>query len=1277
MKNKIKINLILLSVIFLFFLFGCTEMTLTEKNLCYNLTSKSFAYIPPCETEDSCFKKVNEIFDNTSLGYEQESELYDLKNKLARSWFFYNKALKEIKKAPNYCLDGDAGSLSSTINQTSQYLDYSFTELDKSLRKSFDIISKEETLLNSQEIELIKEEPLYDSLIEIKQITSEMKNGSTNSGTYYSYYIKKIDEFNALGIKKGFSELIEEDSIFIKIYKFGTKKIFETSELKKIQIPLIGLNYDTIEKTLERTIENTLYSQQSLKELQKFPIYEFTFLYSSVAGNNNSAIKRFADLINKVNENKKILEKNRKITWENIELEKNKLNQLKKRANSFSRYEIIQKELLEQIISGETPTNDLILEVEKEYLSLREEKNNNSISLGKEILKAKNLYEKLLIINNRINFETGSEIKKIEEACNKKAEEINQITNIPSQLSSIYNELLFYSKKTISNTGEEKINYCTELINIEKELILGIKDFKQLEEQKTQNTRECFNYLEELFKIIESDELENQFNQLKKETVTPENIIYFEKACISIKNQIDNEINDDKEMEELFKEKEINDKLKNKIELFELYSLTNLTELKNKANMFDDYFKKENLLELFSIRSQLLEKIEKNNFELTTIFEKEVINYFKMNYKLITLSDSIPETGKDSNIVLRLAISNPFFEIKTPFSIEIPQKLSLKESNICVKNILFGDTTIILFECLESGLTNVDFYATETVTTIEKDEIIYATNEKSLLERNISLITENSYTKLLISTKKLSETPILLVNEIETNFFIEEEKIKFYAENVNKKTNINCYFYLNNLISLNITKLSEKNEGLSKEITYKIIAKNNYENDLKATLIFPIYSNLFVTNIQVLDEEKIKKNYEIIEDKITLKNIDFIKKQQKEFLAIINISNKNDYYQTILENLADELNIYQETMVSKEIRETLNDLENISEDQLNVLIKKGETTLEKIKIEYEEDKITLLIKENLKEEIEKYKNKIIELEKYGLEEEKNALLNKIKLSEVLLESEKRTDILKGLSLLENEPIMINEELKKEVEKLFKIIKEDVGKDLSLIELSTDFFEKKQEFDQWKEIDALKSQEIFLELKESYLKYYIDKNEITTKITPANEILNKFEEDLLESKRLISILEQELSIEESKLINAKFIQPITLSRLKKLKLDLTEIESSIFSEENRDKLIEIKGELKSALESIKKQTIVSFNNAIENNETQDILSKAKNYIDSNKYVSAFLILSKSGSQQKEFPFVGLIPIGIIIIVALILKNKLKNQNIKENNNKKLVLEEWEK
>jgi hypothetical protein len=235
---------------------------------------------------------------------------------------------------------------------------------------------------------------LYDSLIEIKQITSEMKNGSTNSGTYYSYYIKKIDEFNALGIKKGFSELIEEDSIFIKIYKFGTKKIFETSELKKIQIPLIGLNYDTIEKTLERTIENTLYSQQSLKELQKFPIYEFTFLYSSVAGNNNSAIKRFADLINKVNENKKILEKNRKITWENIELEKDKLNQLKKRVNSFSKYEIIQKELLEQKISGETPTNDLILGVEKEYLSLREQKNNNSISLGKEILKAKNLYEK-------------------------------------------------------------------------------------------------------------------------------------------------------------------------------------------------------------------------------------------------------------------------------------------------------------------------------------------------------------------------------------------------------------------------------------------------------------------------------------------------------------------------------------------------------------------------------------------------------------------------------------------------------------------------------------------------------------------------------------------------------------------------------------------------------------------------------------------------------------------------------------------------------------------
>ena len=85
-------GIILLSLAF----FGCTEMSRSEKNVCYSLTTKSYSYIPACETENSCFEKVNSLF-KTQLNYSEESKLYEIKNHVARSWFYYNKSIKEFE----------------------------------------------------------------------------------------------------------------------------------------------------------------------------------------------------------------------------------------------------------------------------------------------------------------------------------------------------------------------------------------------------------------------------------------------------------------------------------------------------------------------------------------------------------------------------------------------------------------------------------------------------------------------------------------------------------------------------------------------------------------------------------------------------------------------------------------------------------------------------------------------------------------------------------------------------------------------------------------------------------------------------------------------------------------------------------------------------------------------------------------------------------------------------------------------------------------------------
>lgn len=1266
MKYFLKSTLIIILFITLIFFSGCGEMTRTEKTLCYNLTSRSFAYIPTCETETSCYEKVSEMF-STDLGYEQETEMYKLKNYLARSWFFYNKAIKEIKNAPNYCLNDEGGNLTNAINQTSQYLDYSFNELDLAVKKSFEIVITEEKILSSQEIDLIKEEDLFDTLIELRQINSEIESGPTNSGTYYSYYYERINEFNTIGIRKGFSQLIEEDSTTLKIGRLIGKEVYTGFDFKEIKIPLIGLSYNNI----QNTIENILFKEQNLRELERFPIYEFTQLYSTVGGTNNSAIKRFSDLINKTSHNRKKTQTTLINTWKNLEIEKTKLNELKNNFKVINKYALIQEELLQKNISGEKKIEDIIENIENEYIQLKKEKNMSNITLGAELSKTKNLYENLITINKKLDFENNAELKKMSEACDKKAKEIASIPLEISILENIYSELIFYSKKVTTTKNEEQLDYCIEMIKTSREYDLGLTNYDKLETKKTGEIKECFEYLEKLFNQIKIPPLEIYFKNLKNEKVTNENLTYFFNSCNSIKIQAENEIRSDAKIKEILTEYKKTKLLKEKITKLKENLVENIEELENKSKTFDNYFNQENLIELYLIKDELLIKLKRNNTEIENSIEIILINYIKNNYKLTILSNTTPTVNEDINSKIRLIINNAFWETNSHFSLEINQKMTLLNTHHCLTNYISGEKTIVFFDCLDIGNNYLDFYTNFKVETIEKEKIIYATNEKSLIQKNIKLVTESTFPKLLIVTNK-NEKINVIVDEKEINYYFEDNKLKFYIENATNKSNINIYYYLQNLITVQSNLISEKEIGTTKEISYNVTVKSNYEKELIGTITLPIYSNSFVSNIEIYDDEKNKKNSEIIDGKLVIKNINFLAKEEKNYLIKILISNKYEYYYEILNSLKEELVNYGGQEFIKEINNTLEKIELIEEKEIQSLIKKLESELNILKEKFDEESNLSLIKENLVEEIKNYEEKIKDLEKYGLIEEKELLLKRINLAKTLLKSAKRNDILKGISLLQNEPLSISEEIKKEVDKLSKVIKESAGKDVVLIKLAQKFFNKKEEFDEWKELDVIKSKEIFLELKELYWKYFEDKNKLENISSNKNEVSNL----LKECKEYLEFLEKELSIEENRLINSKFIQPITISRLKKLKLEITEIENDVFTNEKEEELFEIRGELKVAVDSIKKQTINLFNKSIDEKIDEELLKKAKNYIDSNQFVLAFLSLKNNSKKEELTLFFGLIPIGVIVLLALVLKKILTKRENEKNANKKIVLQEWE-
>ena len=279
-------------------------MTQSEKNLCYSLSSRSYDYVPSCSTEESCYEKVESSFQ-TNLLYTQETKLYELKNHIARSWFYYNQAVKEIKKISTLCKSGNALSLSSSLNQMNFYLDNAFLELDQGMKQSFEIINFQEQFLLSEKIDLLKEENLYNSLIELKQIISELENGQTNSDSYVSYYLEQVDNFNK-NSSTTYRPIIEKQPFWLSAYSKVDKYLIGNTNLGKIAyFPVIS---DYFKKAISY-LEFSFYKDESLKTLESFPVAQFMQLYSKLGGEKNSAFARFVDLVNKTSANYSLLTK--------------------------------------------------------------------------------------------------------------------------------------------------------------------------------------------------------------------------------------------------------------------------------------------------------------------------------------------------------------------------------------------------------------------------------------------------------------------------------------------------------------------------------------------------------------------------------------------------------------------------------------------------------------------------------------------------------------------------------------------------------------------------------------------------------------------------------------------------------------------------------------------------------------------------------------------------------------------------------------------------------
>jgi hypothetical protein len=1253
-------------IIFLFLIFGCTEMTRDQINLCSSLTSQSYDFIPNCETENSCYLKVDELF-KTNLGYEQENNLYLLKNNFARSWFFYNKGIREIKNISKLCKIGDASALPGPINQAKFYLSESFKEMEEGIKQSINLISIEEEILSKEQIDLLKEEDLFYSLIKIRQSINDLENENTKSDNYISFYLKKVLEYNnSQAIKTG--NLIEKDTLLIQTYSFS--KQMAENKLKTLELPVLSTYFI---KSLP-FVENWIYLSESLSELKRLPAKEFMILYSNISGNNNSVLKYFADLINQTSSNynqvKTIIPK----YWQQIDILTLECKNLVNKLNTQKDFEIIKSKLLPKTIQTSTNPSK---EFTKLLLNIEILKQNSAkgIPLGEELSKLKNIKNDLEVLKQNLNQKVSIEIDTMIDHCVIRANEIKKYTTTTTNitLQNTQNELIYFSNLVIKN--KENLEYCEKMLYLQEDLDQGLIDFETLKSQKLSLTQDCFLEVQTTLKYYSAPELKLAFDKLQQENVSEENLFYFNDSCNSIKNQLNALIEDDVQIKEIIETHNHLLNLKQKFIQLKIYnSDTKIdTQIKNIAEFLskqDKYFTPSaNYVLLLPIKKELLNTL-KNNFNLFySDYQLLLENTIKQLVKFEIINQEVIKTGEENELLLRVILQNPFEEINNIFLINT----NLANATIIsqpqfLQNVIYGVNGQIILSSVPKGNYQIDFKIIKQFDFSEEEKIVYATTKESLVIKKIKLNNQEKINKLLLQTSCQSKSVSVLVDKIETNFTLLDNKISFFVENASKNSEIEILMYLNNKLTLTKTLKEVQNISLTKQkIIYLIESQNLFDDSIKGTIIIPFITNEEIEQINIYDETKINKQKELIEDYIILKNQEFLTKQTRKYELIIQTSNLTDYYYEQLTIIDAKLKYYSLTP-QKDIEKLL----TLKITPITIKEIENFITLSTKQIEAKEKELEI----NLNNEILKgiINDKIIWLTKQNEDAQKLGLTQaQTQISDILEQANKLIDTnnLQKANLLFSElDFNINSEIIKETQQIHAKLEKNSNEELTY--LKEEINQKINDLEKIIGFDPISAQKLFIQIKELETAFYEKENKLNLEknnLTQDNLLL--IDELYNSNSKLIIDLEKQIAFEPDDLLKIKFILPITNQRLSILK----QKNETLYLEKDDESLIDLRKinvELTMAQDEIKKETIKKFNLAIDNGTPNNILAQSKELIDSNNYISAMFALN----QPPQINFLWFVPIILIIIVAIILKFNFKNKKNNKNDLQKQVLESWD-
>ncbi|GEM_PF-2324828 len=945
MRNFAILPFALLLVVFFS---GCLDSkeSIAERMLCLELSSQGFASVPVCGSQQQCFSMVNEslfAFGDSAFSFSERQQLFEYKNNLALSWFFYNNALRNIKRVREICLANDNYlALPQQINELNFNLSKAFESLDSANKSAFALMLLEQSELQKQDVSLIKEEAVFDDFILVSNNLNDLqsKTQKNNSTTFAAEYLSLASESDALAKKYGFQETIISES---KTFDFlGAKAEF-------LAKPFVGNSFFApfLASSVSSAINSLISSFKlsgSMNALKSFPAFEFSVLFGKMAGAENSLASEFASMQSTFASHGRALQNSNseieKKIIESISASKQRINELD--SDNFASFDqnllaelysllgqqtkiASQRFSLAQVSSMKSDAAGQLAALEAKFFELRRKGSFGEFSMGKKTSGLKQILAELQALNENLDFFSEETITGLENLCSTRAELIAGQTILPAnsetQLLELAAKTKYYLEQfSAAKEKEKRLFYCRQAVEAFNSFSLAKESLENYELQLKASAKDCLVFLERLFEA-DSSELYaflQRFEQLKKFRETNASPVEIQTACTTLKADIILQLSSSdagkKTTKNFLESQSLIQSLDSLKTLYpEIFHDVSVDSLKTKAARISEFFDSDTLA--FNRALEFLPELEKNSSALLQDSVEEsrnaLVAFFTRFAEIKAFPIGNAFLGKPATVRIVVEFSNPFgTSFDFPLSFSVPMELQSAVLSNSSKNVssarIDSNRLFVSLASILAGKSFLELDSNFTVLAEQKQGIAFFDSQKATIRRSLRFFSPFEVQRLFVELPRESccsaSNGFAFFREKETPVSLSDSTVSFSLENVSDGSGAEVFYDLKEPIGISLQLLeAKKADKNTMQYAYLATVQNKLSFPVQnAKLFLPLPSGS-ISGAKLIDSKGTQKQLRAESGKLFFSVEELLPKQEQEFSLSLEIKDSLEYWLSFLQ----------------------------------------------------------------------------------------------------------------------------------------------------------------------------------------------------------------------------------------------------------------------------------------------------------------------------------------------------------------------------------------